>query len=110
MNDDLIKKMANLLLSKAKMLEIHCPTCKIPLFEKDGKIFCPSCNYVFNQETKVEEQREKHVEKEVVVSLEPLDVLTMKEKELFEKLKREKNLKRIILILKALKLIKELKG
>ena len=25
------------------MLAHHCPDCKVPLFEKDGRIFCPSC-------------------------------------------------------------------
>ncbi len=109
MEEDLIKKMANLLLSKAKMLEIHCPTCKIPLFEKEGNIFCPNCNYIFNKETQQEESKSKTEESRTIL-LEPLDVLTLKEKELLERLKKEKNLKRIVTILKALKLIKELKG
>jgi len=32
-----------LLLSGAKMLDRHCPVCGAPLFEKDGKVFCPVC-------------------------------------------------------------------
>ena len=109
MDEDLIKKMANLLLSRAKMLEIHCPTCKIPLFEKDGNVFCPSCNYVFNREMKMEKVEETKQE-EKVLSLEGLDVLTIKERELLERLKKERNLRRILMILKALKMIKDLKG
>ncbi len=38
-----ISNAAELLYEGAKMLAHHCPDCKVPLFEKDGKIFCPSC-------------------------------------------------------------------
>ncbi|NJF24831.1 Sjogren's syndrome/scleroderma autoantigen 1 family protein [Thermococcus sp. Bubb.Bath] len=34
-----------LMLSGAKMLDRHCPVCGSPLFEKDGKVFCPVCEY-----------------------------------------------------------------
>ena len=34
-----------LMLSGAKMLDRHCPKCGSPLFEKDGRIFCPVCEY-----------------------------------------------------------------
>ncbi|MEJ2277436.1 MAG: Sjogren's syndrome/scleroderma autoantigen 1 family protein [Candidatus Lokiarchaeota archaeon] len=39
------KKMADLLRKGNKMLNRSCPQCNNPLFEnKNGKIFCPSCN------------------------------------------------------------------
>ena len=34
-----------LMLSGARMLDRHCPVCGSPLFEKDGKVFCPVCEY-----------------------------------------------------------------
>ncbi|WP_297520763.1 Sjogren's syndrome/scleroderma autoantigen 1 family protein [Thermococcus sp.] len=34
-----------LMLSGAKMLDKHCPKCGSPLFEKDGRVFCPVCEY-----------------------------------------------------------------
>lgn len=38
--------MPPLMLSGAKMLDRHCPPkCGSPLFEKDGRVFCPVCEY-----------------------------------------------------------------
>lgn len=34
-----------LMLSGAKMLDRHCPKCSSPLFEKDGRVFCPVCEH-----------------------------------------------------------------
>ncbi|WP_456365387.1 Sjogren's syndrome/scleroderma autoantigen 1 family protein [Thermococcus sp.] len=34
-----------LMLSGAKMLDRHCPKCGSPLFEKDGRVFCPVCEH-----------------------------------------------------------------
>jgi len=34
-----------LLMSGAKMLDRHCPKCGSPLFEKDGRVFCPVCEH-----------------------------------------------------------------
>ncbi len=42
-SDTVIADAAELLYKGAKMLTYHCPDCKLPLFERDGKIFCPSC-------------------------------------------------------------------
>ncbi|ASJ06658.1 Sjogren's syndrome/scleroderma autoantigen 1 family protein [Thermococcus pacificus] len=39
-----------LLLSGAKMLDRHCPKCGSPLFEKDGRVFCPVCEHRAKQE------------------------------------------------------------
>lgn len=41
--EDKIKAMAELLLSKATMLQYHCSECGSPIFKKDKKVFCPSC-------------------------------------------------------------------
>ncbi|AEH24367.1 Sjogren's syndrome/scleroderma autoantigen 1 family protein [Pyrococcus yayanosii] len=44
-DEEIRKIIAPLLLSGAKMLDKHCPKCGAPLFEKDGKVFCPVCEY-----------------------------------------------------------------
>lgn len=39
------KKMANLLKSGYKMLNLSCPVCNNPIFKKkDGEMFCPICD------------------------------------------------------------------
>ncbi len=43
MSDKKISEAVELLYKGGKMLSYHCPDCMIPLFEKDGRIFCPSC-------------------------------------------------------------------
>lgn len=52
-----LKGMAELLLSKATMLRYHCNTCKSPLFEKDGKIICPTCGAMQGKEIKKEAEK-----------------------------------------------------
>ncbi|WP_461865766.1 Sjogren's syndrome/scleroderma autoantigen 1 family protein [Thermococcus sp.] len=39
-----------LLLSGAKMLDKHCPRCGAPMFEMNGRVFCPVCEYRKKQE------------------------------------------------------------
>lgn len=34
-----------LMFSGAKMLDRHCLKCGSPLFEKDGRVFCPVCEH-----------------------------------------------------------------
>ncbi len=34
-----------LLLSGAKMLDKHCPKCGAPMFDLNGRVFCPVCEY-----------------------------------------------------------------
>lgn len=41
--NDRVKELATLLRSGAKMLSEACPICGTPLFEKSGKIWCPTC-------------------------------------------------------------------
>lgn len=50
-----VSNAAELLYKGAKMLAYSCPDCKVPLFEKDGKIFCPSCG----REAVIEDEKEK---------------------------------------------------
>jgi len=39
------KKMANLLRTGYKMLNLSCPVCNNPIFKKkDGEMFCPICD------------------------------------------------------------------
>ena len=39
------KKMANLLRSGHKMLNLSCPVCNNPIFKKkNGEMFCPICD------------------------------------------------------------------
>jgi len=59
-SDNAISDAAELLYKGAKMLTYHCPDCKLPLFEKDGKIFCPSCG----KEAIFEKELEKEIQTE----------------------------------------------
>ncbi len=43
--EEIRKVIMPLLMSGAKMLDRHCPKCGSPLFEKDGRVFCPVCEY-----------------------------------------------------------------
>ncbi|WP_297495339.1 Sjogren's syndrome/scleroderma autoantigen 1 family protein [Thermococcus sp.] len=44
-DEEIRKIIMPLMLSGAKMLDKHCPKCGSPLFEKDGKVFCPVCEH-----------------------------------------------------------------
>ncbi len=73
-SDNVISNAAELLYKGAKMLTYHCPDCKLPLFEKDGKIFCPSCGReaVFEKDLeKVEEKADEKVEVEKKIEEKP---------------------------------------
>lgn len=43
MEEEKIKKTAEMLLAGGKMLSVHCGKCLSPLFEFQGKIMCPVC-------------------------------------------------------------------
>jgi len=43
MEDKKISEAAKALIRGAKMLSHHCPECKLPLFEEDERVYCPSC-------------------------------------------------------------------
>lgn len=59
-SDDVVMSAAELLVKGAKMLRYHCPECKIPLFEKEEKTFCPNCK----REFKIVEEGVEEVEKD----------------------------------------------
>ena len=50
MEEEAIKIVSAELLKGAKMLPTHCSKCGYPLFEKDGKIYCPICEKLKNKE------------------------------------------------------------
>jgi|GEM_PF-3449452 len=52
-----LRDMAELLLSKSTMLQYHCDKCKSPLFEKEGKIICPTCGIMQGKEVKKEVEK-----------------------------------------------------
>ncbi|MFQ6051929.1 MAG: Sjogren's syndrome/scleroderma autoantigen 1 family protein [Candidatus Hydrothermarchaeota archaeon] len=56
MKDKGIDNMAKLLLAGGKMLGYHCKDCKVPLFDLNGEVICPSCDkkYAFKEEEKPE--------------------------------------------------------
>lgn len=62
--EDKIKAMAELLLSRATMLQYHCRECGSPLFEKDGKVLCPSCGELKKKEEQAQVPEEKPRPKE----------------------------------------------
>ncbi|OLS19527.1 MAG: hypothetical protein HeimC3_44730 [Candidatus Heimdallarchaeota archaeon LC_3] len=55
-NNDALKKMSKYILNGAKMLQVSCPNCNIPLIQEknSAKIFCANClkeaQYVQNKE------------------------------------------------------------
>ncbi|ASJ11337.1 hypothetical protein A3L12_06335 [Thermococcus sp. P6] len=57
-----------LMLSGAKMLDRHCPVCGSPLFEKNGRVFCPVCEHRKN----MEKASRKGVEERLIEKLEDL--------------------------------------
>jgi len=57
-SDEAIVDAAKLLRKGAKMLSYYCPECHFPLFQSEGKIFCPNCNREVVIEEKVEKKEE----------------------------------------------------
>lgn len=47
------------------MLSTHCSKCGCPLFEKDGKIYCPICEKLKNKETIEKGENEKEIKNEI---------------------------------------------
>jgi len=52
-----MEKAVEALFSGAKMLPLHCARCRGPLFEREGKIFCPVCEERGAKEERVGEPR-----------------------------------------------------
>ncbi len=87
MEDKGIDNMAKLLLAGGKMLGYHCKECKVPLFDLNGEVICPSCNrkYAFEEEAK---KKEEHLEK---VKVERVEKETELEKNLWNTLDKLSN-------------------
>lgn len=104
-DDKKLKEMAELLLSKATMLEYHCDKCKYPLFEKGGQVLCPNCGPL---ELKREELDKAKVKK---AKASPADaVLQRKLEELLKRLEEEKDPQQITLLLDVIEKIKKTLG
>jgi UPF0148 protein len=88
MEDEKIKKVAEALMAGGRMLSIHCASCFSPLFEQDGRIFCPVCG-------------EKQVS-------ETERVLREKLRSLLSQLEKETDHERVLKLLEEIKSIKEL--
>ncbi len=107
--EETIKKMAELLLSRATMLAYHCPRCSAPLFEKEGKVLCPNCG-----EVKVVREGEEEVEEaapQVEGKAEPKEgdeILLEKREELLQRLRDEEDLRVVLDILEAIRRIDEI--
>lgn len=89
--------MAELLLSKARMLPYHCGKCKSPLFEKDGKTICPVCGEL--------EEKEKAKTRAPSTDPKTTKILKKKRDELLTQIENEKNPKKLIGLLEALEKI-----
>jgi UPF0148 protein len=96
-------KMSKLLLSGATMLNDSCPDCKIPLFKKDEKIFCPQCErealYVKN-DSEVKQLVRKFTLEESTLQLR--DILTGKMNYLTNQLASSENMQEMINILEVI--------
>lgn len=90
-----------LMLSGAKMLDRHCPKCGSPLFEKDGRVFCPVCEHRSKQRKEGGEDVETALRKklESLAASLPDDVDSL-----------EKHLRVMELIINLLERYKKLEG
>ena len=110
-----LKEMAELLLSKATMLEYHCGKCKYPLFEKGGKVLCPNCGPL---EVRREELEKARAGKETRVAppremakASPVEAALQKKlEELLKRFEEEKDPQQIALLLDAIEKIKKAMG
>ncbi len=98
-----VEKMAGILLGGGKMLSIHCPECKSPLFEKDDKVICSVCN----REVIIKKDEAKKQEKppEKALDSDTENILLKKKEFLLSKLSSETDPKKITDILESMRLI-----
>lgn len=82
MEDKKISDISKLLIGGAKMLSYHCPDCKVPLFEENKKIFCPSCGReaIIEGENNSKREVERKEERESEISKSKDDKTTEKSK------------------------------
>jgi UPF0148 protein len=125
MEDKKISEMAELLCKGAKMLSYYCPDCKVPLFQENARIFCPSCgrNVIVDEETQeVKAEVEKGEGKiQIVESAQPQNASHLKPTEtikraierLSQELERENDAEKINELIdtmyKAVEVIEKLK-
>ncbi|WP_457753938.1 Sjogren's syndrome/scleroderma autoantigen 1 family protein [Thermococcus sp.] len=102
LSDEEIRKIITpLLLSGAKMLDKHCPKCGSPLFELNGKVFCPVCEHR-------KKQRKADLKGIEEILMEKLKVLANNLPDDIEKL--EKHLRVMEKIIEILERYKKLEG
>ncbi len=94
--EQLIKKLAEELLSGSTMLSEACPNCGLPLFRRGDSIFCSQCGEI-EEQTEEEEKKDKTKE-EIDID----DFLNKKRQELLERLLQEKDIRIVNEILDAL--------
>jgi len=86
-DDEILKTLSNELLKGAKMLSTHCPKCGYPLFEKDGKTYCPVCEKFKNENKGIENNKIRYDSKSTTkvdvnkILMEKINYLTMKLKD-----------------------------
>lgn len=90
-----------LMLSGAKMLDKHCPKCGSPLFEQNGRVFCPVCEYRSKQRAEESENVESALRRklEALAASLPDDIDSL-----------EKHLRVMELIINLLERYKKLEG
>ncbi len=88
MEEEKVKKIAEALIAGGRMLSIHCASCFSPLFEQQGRIFCPLCG----------EKQTSETEK----------VLREKLRSLLSQLERETDHEKMLRLLEEIKAIQEL--
>lgn len=106
-----LKEMAELLLSKATMLEYHCGKCKYPLFEKGGKVLCPNCGPLEVRREELEKAKAGKAPKAEKVRASPVEAALQKKlEELLKRFEEEKDPQQIALLLDAIEKIKKALG
>ncbi len=110
-----LKEMAELLLSKATMLEYHCGKCKYPLFEKGGEVLCPNCGPLGMKRADLEKTSGKAAAKGAPprekAKASPVEAALQKKlEELLKRFEEEKDPQQIALLLDAIEKIKKAMG
>jgi UPF0148 protein len=88
MEEEKVRKIAEALTAGARMLSVHCASCFSPLFEQNGRIFCPLCG----------EKQTSETEK----------VLKEKLRSLLSQLERETDHEKVLKLLEEIKTVQEL--
>jgi UPF0148 protein len=106
-NEDILKEMTELLLSKATMLQYHCGDCKSPLFEKDGRVICPKCGPVRVME---EEEKKERPPGPSATGDSTVAILEKKRTQLLADLEAERDPKKITALLEAIDKLNSMLG